>query len=174
MRSQFKAPTVGLEDVVFDYGGGMCPEDFQGNIEKIAEHLAGALKRQGPLASKAIKTRVVPKFEEPEDPELEDDGKGGTKQRTATTKEKLRFKHECRKYLHEKPNWKDCNRRTWTKLISHCAPSMRTKLRSLSGWDRAEDDQDGIELVKLLHSVHFEQNGSKQSMIEIVNAKKKL
>ena len=87
---------------------------------------------------------------------------------------KLRFKHEYEKYLHDEPNWKDCNGRIRAKLISHCTPSMRKKLRSFSGWDRAEDDQDGIELVKLLHSVHFEQNGSKQSMIEIVNAKKKL
>ena len=93
-KSPFKAPTVGLEDVVFDYGAGMRPGDFQGNVERIAEHLAGKLKRQGQLAAKVIKTRVAPSFEEPEDPEFEDDGNGGTKPRTATTKEKLRFKHQ--------------------------------------------------------------------------------
>ena len=94
LKSTFKAPTVGLEDVVFDYGAGMRPGDFQGYIERIAEHLAGALKRQGPLASKAIKTQTVPTFVEPEDPEIEDDGNGGTKPRTGTTKEKMKFKHQ--------------------------------------------------------------------------------
>ena len=45
LKSTFKAPTVGLEDVVFDYGAGMRPGDFQGYIERIAEHLAATLKR---------------------------------------------------------------------------------------------------------------------------------
>ena len=57
----------------------MRPGNFQGYIERIAEHLAGALKRQGPLASKkAIKTQTVPSFVELEDPEVEDDGTGMT------------------------------------------------------------------------------------------------
>ena len=88
-RIQFKASTVGVKDVVFDYGAGMRPGDFQCIIEKIAEHLAAALKRQGPLAYKAIKTRIISSLEEPEDPELESDGSGGLKARTATTKEKM-------------------------------------------------------------------------------------
>ena len=138
LKSPFKAPTVGLEDVVFDYGAGMRLGDFQGNVERIAEHMAGKVKRHGPLAAKAIKTRVAPSFEEPEDPEVEDDGKGGVKVRTATTKEKLRFKYQYEKYMQDGPNWEDCNQQIWSKVISHCAPSMRTKLKSLSGWDRAD------------------------------------
>ena len=58
--------------------------------------------------------------------------------------------------------------------MSHCTPAIKTKLKSLSGWEKANDDQNGIELVKLLHSIHFEQDGSKQSMLEIVTATKKL
>ena len=81
LKSPFKAPTVGLEDVVFDYGSGMRPGDFQGYIERIAEHLAGSLKRQGPLASKAIKTQTVPTFVEPEDPEIEIDETTGQERR---------------------------------------------------------------------------------------------
>ena len=52
--------------------------------------MAGELKRHGPLAAKAIKTRVVPLFEELEDLKVQGDGNGGTKARAATTKEKLR------------------------------------------------------------------------------------
>ena len=74
-KSQFKAPTVGLEDVFFDYGAGMRPGDFQGNVKKLAEHMAGALKRLGPLASKSIKTQTAPVFVEPEEPEIGEDGK---------------------------------------------------------------------------------------------------
>ena len=174
LKSTFKAPTVGLEDVIFDYGAGMRPGDFQGYVERIAEHMAGALKRQGPLASKAIKTQNAPSFMEPEDPEFEEDGTGTLKPRTASTKEKIKFKHEYENYLYDLRNWKDCNGTIWNKVISHCTPGMKTKLKSLSGWDQAEINQDGMELVKLLHSVHFEQDGSKQSMLEIVSAKKKL
>ena len=168
-KSQFKAPTVGLEDVVFDYGAGMHPGDFQGNVKKLAEHMAGAMKRLGPLASKSIKTQTAPVFVEPEDPEIGEDGK----EVKASKKEVMRFQHKYEKYLRNNSDWEESNGKVFEKFISHCTPAIKTKLKSLSGWEQANDDQNGIELVKLLHSIHFEQDGSKQSMLEIVTATKK-
>ena len=87
-KSQFKAKTAGLEHVVFDYGPGMRPGDFQTNVDSLAEHLAGALKKQGTIAAKSIKTLTPPQFTEPDKP--------GDK---ATTKQEMRFKHEFELYL---------------------------------------------------------------------------
>ena len=57
---------------------------------------------------------------------------------------------------------------------SHCSPNMKTKLRGMLKWKDIKDSQDGILLVKMLHQIYFDQDGSKQSMWEIVTPDKKL
>ena len=44
----------------------------------------------------------------------------------------------------------------------------------MEGWTKIEDKHDGITLIKFLHWVYFDTDGSKQSMREIVLADKKL
>ena len=112
-KSQFKAKTAGLEHVVFDYGPGMRPDDFQTNVDSLAEHLAGALKKQGTIAAKSIKTLAAPQF-------LELDAPGSN----ATTKQEMLSKHEFELYLRNKSNWDDCNGRIYEKFLSRSSPSM--------------------------------------------------
>ena len=54
-RSIYKAPTPGLEYVVFEYGERMKPGSFKTMIELMAEHMASTLKKGRPEATKAIK-----------------------------------------------------------------------------------------------------------------------
>ena len=63
-----KAPTVGLEDVVFEFGANMRPGDFQGFIDALSGHLAGALKYGGAPAAKAIRKMTPPTGTEPTEP----------------------------------------------------------------------------------------------------------
>ena len=51
---------------------------------------------------------------------------------------------------------------------------MKTKLRGMEGWTELKESQDGVAMVKLLHRVYFDTDGSKQSMREMVLADKKL
>ena len=51
---------------------------------------------------------------------------------------------------------------------------MKTKLRGMEGWTEIEESQDGIKMVKLLHRVYFDTDGSKQLMREMSLADKKL
>ena len=44
----------------------------------------------------------------------------------------------------------------------------------MEGWTDIKESQDGIKMVKLLHGVYFNTDGSKQSMREMVLADKKL
>ena len=44
----------------------------------------------------------------------------------------------------------------------------------MEGWTEVEDAQDGIKMIKLLHRVYFDTDGSKQSMREMVLTDKKL
>ena len=51
---------------------------------------------------------------------------------------------------------------------------MKTKLCEMEGWIDIEETQDGIHMIKFLHRVYFDTDGSKQSMREMVLADKKL
>ena len=77
----YKAPTLGLSHIVFEYGERMKPGSFKTMMESMAEHMASTLKHGGPAASRAIKKAEAPDWEEPEEP-------SGDK---VTRREELRF-----------------------------------------------------------------------------------
>ena len=58
--TNYKAPTSGLEHIVFEYGKKMKPGNFNTMIESMSEHMAATLKYGGPEASKAIKRAENP------------------------------------------------------------------------------------------------------------------
>ncbi len=51
---------------------------------------------------------------------------------------------------------------------------METKLQSMDGYKAVEEDQDGLELIKLLQKAYFEQESTKQTILKIVEADKRL
>ena len=46
--TSYKAPTSGLEHIVFEYGNKMKPGSFKSMVESMAEHMAATLKYGGP------------------------------------------------------------------------------------------------------------------------------
>ena len=56
----YKAPTLGLSHIVFEYGERMKPGSFKTMMESMGEHMASTLKRGGPAASRAIKKAEAP------------------------------------------------------------------------------------------------------------------
>ena len=133
-------------------------------VESMAEHMAATLKYGGPEASKAITRAENPVYEEPYE-------STGTE---ATRKLLLMFDRRFEQFMKKQDNWKENSGKIFEKLSSHCAPTMKTKLRGMEGWSEVEEDQDGIKMTKLLHRVYFDTDGSKQSMREMVLADKKL
>ena len=142
----------------------MKPGSFKTMMESMAEHMASTLKHGGPAASMAIKKAEAPYWKEPEEP-------SGDK---VTRREELRFDAKWKAWYAKTQTWEDNCGKIFEKLSSHCAPTMKTKLRGMEGWSDIEEKQDGIKLVKLLHRVYFDTDGSRQSMREMVLADKKL
>ena len=68
----------------------------------------------------------------------------------------------------------DNNLQAYKKVYLHCTPSMITKLEMMAGWIKIEEEQDGIGLIKLVHSAIFSQDGSWQSIAEYISVMKKL
>ena len=133
-------------------------------VESIAERMAATLKYGRPEASKAINRVEAPTYEEPTEPTGD----------AATRRGLLRFGKEWDQWWKREQTWKKNSGKIFEKLPSHCAPTMKTKLRGMEGWTDIKESQDGIKMVKLLHRVYFDTDGSKQSMQEMVLADKKL
>ena len=76
--------------------------------------------------------------------------------------------------MKKQANWEETSGRIFEKVSSYCLPNMKQEKPGMPGWEEINDDQDGISLIKLLHKVYFDTDGSKQSMQEIVTAHKKL
>ena len=51
---KFKPPTVGLEDVIFEYGTNMKAGSFQGYLDSLSGHMASSIKKGGAQAAKAV------------------------------------------------------------------------------------------------------------------------
>ncbi len=51
---------------------------------------------------------------------------------------------------------------------------METKLQSMDGYKAVKEDQDGLELIKLLQKAYFEQQDTKQAILKIVKADKRV
>ena len=166
-KTTFTAPTTGLEDVVFDYGTGCKPGEFKNNVDHLAEYLATHLKYEGPTLAKAIKSRKVPVFEAPKDLTKDEEDK--------MTRRALKEYDTSYETAHKgKTNWKNNNEIAFSKFLSHCTPSMRGKLQGMETWTVIEEKMDGLGLIKLLQDITFQQDGSKQSILEIVEAVRSL
>jgi hypothetical protein len=119
-------------------------------MESVAEHMAATLKHGGPEASRAIKKAEAPAYEEPEEPTGD----------AATRRGLLWFDKEWDQWWKNEKTWKENSGKIFEKLSSHCAPTMKTKLCRMEGWTDIEESQDGIKMVKLLHRVYFDTDGS--------------
>ena len=65
-------------------------------------------------------------------------------------KELSTYNYKHAKYLHEADEWEENNSKLYIRFMQHCSPSMETKLQSMEGFEAVEEDQDGLELIKLL------------------------
>ena len=64
-KTKFKPPTVGLENVVFDYNGIGKSAVFKEHLNALARYVDVMFKYESPTMSKAIKELKAPTFNEP-------------------------------------------------------------------------------------------------------------
>ncbi len=92
----------------------------------------------------------------------------------ASAKELSTYNYKHVKYLRESDKWEENNSKLYICFMEHYSPSMETKLQSMVGYEDVVDKQDGLELIKLLQKAYFEQDGTKQAILEIIEAHKRL
>ena len=99
----------------------MKPGEFQGYLNSLSGHLAGALKNDGASTAKAIRKMRPPDLSEPNDPG-----------NMATPKQKIVYEHKLKKTLKDQDTWEDTNGRIFEKFKEHCAKSMMLKLQGMA------------------------------------------
>ena len=159
----WKPPTSELTDVRFDYGTRMKTGDFKRSVSQLAGVVAMGLKHGIKDVVKACNTGEVPIFVQPADPATD-----------ATPTVHAAFKYKIDKYFKQVAQWEENNNRIYNRFHLHSSPSMETKLESMPDFETVKLEQDGIGLIKLLRKTFFEQDGTKQAMLEIVEADKRL
>jgi hypothetical protein len=63
--TKFKAPTPGLEDVVFSTGLAKDVVNFEENKKKLSRYCAFTFKSGGTMVQRAIETMTAPTFNKP-------------------------------------------------------------------------------------------------------------
>ncbi len=134
---------------------------FKRNVSLIAGKVADKCKRGRKQVIKACTTGIAPIWDKPNDPE-----------ENAMAKDPSSFNYKYGKYLRAADEWEENNSKLYVRFMEHCSPSMETKLQSMDGFEAVEEDQDGLELIKLLWKAYFEQDGTEQAILEIVKANK--
>ena len=76
-KKGFKAPTEGLQYVVFNYTSSNNNKNvFVESVKKLSHHItvSGSIRHEAPTAARAVSTLTAPTFENPTKPEKQADG----------------------------------------------------------------------------------------------------
>ena len=160
----FKAPTLGLESVIFDYGvKGCIPTVFNINNDKLLRHVGANYKVDGPMAAQALCNLKAPIIDSPASPSNKNDG-------VTSFEWKLNFEAAHKKWL----AWTENNQKLFNLYSSHCTQTMKIMLKGLSEWSAILTAQDGIGLVQLICAIMHKRDKTTLSIVNIVQADKRM
>jgi hypothetical protein len=120
-------------------------------------------KKGGPDAAKALRKFQVPVFPPPKVRKDESDAVSA-----------VFYENDLKQYVEDKSTWIRVNKKIYNLMLTHCTPEMEMKLQSMRDWEQVEDDQDGLELGKLIRDVLHQKDEKEQSALECVAADKAL
>ena len=114
-KKGFKAPTEGLQYVVFNYTSSNNNKNvFVENVKKLSHHIAvsGSIRYEAPTAARAVRTLTAPTFENPTKPEKQADG-------AYNELEKDVYMNELKEVKKMKATWASNNQVIFNLFISH-------------------------------------------------------
>ena len=158
----FRAPTSGLEDMVFQPHSSAV--QFKKNNDRMANHVKVTFKKMVPTMGKALVKLVQSVLSVPSMPDSD------LKLYDADI---ILFAETYKLANQDIREFKDANQRSYNLYKHHCAEAMMKKMATLPDWDTVEEDMDGVGLAKILRQVcHKKGAGGKQQMLNIVQATK--
>jgi hypothetical protein len=156
---EYRVPTVGLEKERFTVGTASDAADFEEVRNKLARVAGVNFKQGASMAQKAIEEMVSPSFIDPPDPNA-----------GASPVEIEKWKVQYNALQNKKKAWKDAGRCTYQLLLVHCQPNMEQKIASSEKFVKINQNQDPVELQKLIRSVaHKHEEGKGGTMARVEN-----
>ena len=145
-KKEFKAPTPGLETMIFKQGDAADAAAFE-DVKKALAKYAGTNFRIGSnVAQVAIDELVEPNLVEPTPPTM------STPPTPTEEIEKKKWEYALDDYFKDKRAWDDARPRAFQLVLSHVHPELEEKLEASSSWATIKQAQNVIELLKLIRS----------------------
>ena len=161
--AEYRAPTAGLETVLFDCDGAKSASLFESTRKEIWLHVGTQSYTGANLASRAIETMTEPVFTVPAQPTAEQ----FTDARALAGEMDLWW--ERRKNIQKKEMaWEEVGPRNFTLLLQHCPPKVKSRLSSRPDWDTVNASRDMIGLLRLLREVARSQDETKSEVMTVV------
>ena len=163
LKKEYKAPTPGLETMIFKQGDAADAAAFE-DVKKALAKYAGTNFRVGSnMAQVAIDDLIEPNLVEPPPPTM------STPPTPAQEVEKKRWDYALDDYFKDKRAWDDARPRAFQLVLSHVHPDLEEKLEASSTWATIKQAQNVIELLKLIRShahMHDEVKQGTMSLVE--------
>lgn len=145
-KKEFKAPTPGLESMIFKQGDAADAAAFE-DVKKALAKYAGTNFRIGSNAAQvAIDELVEPNLVEPAPPTM------STPPTPAEEIEKKKWEYALDDYFKDKRASDDARPRAFQLVLSHVHPDLEEKLEACSSWATIKQAQNLVELLKLIRS----------------------
>jgi hypothetical protein len=160
---KFKAPTQGLEHMIFKKGDAADAAAFVEVKKALAKYAGVYFKVGSAMAQAAIDRLEEPDIKEPEDPKP-------MSSLPTIQEEKARemWKYELEDYVKQTRAWKDAKGRAFQLVMSHVDPDLEEKLESASQWETINEHQDVVGLLKLIRAHAHQHDEVKQGVVSFV------
>jgi len=162
-KKDFKAPTPGLEHMVFKQGDAVDAAAYEDVKKALARYAGTNFKAGSHMAQVAIEDLTAPVIVKPTPPAI-----AGPTPTPAERALQMEWEHELSAFYKETEHWKDAGPRAYQLVLSHVDPDLEEKLESSSQWLQIKQDQDVIALLKLIRSHVHKHDEKKQGTMSLV------
>ena len=153
----YKAPTVGLESVVFKMGTVQDAADFEDHKKDLGRYIAVNFKEGGSLLQQAMENMVAPTFTPPTDP-ID----------PTNVVQVKKWEREYDAFTKKEAAWDAVKSRGFQLILQHCDKDVEQRIESYGNWEVCNASQDPIELLKLIRSALHKHDDIKQGTMAFV------
>ena len=183
---KYRAPTVGYEDCIFSHGDTKDAAVFTATLTKLARMVALKSWAGATVAGRAMERMEEPTLVEPTmaavlyvgKEEFVDQLSGETKTRdknvakdpSMIARDQGIWMIHYKQWIVDSTAWATNRAKIFALVLEHCPPDLEEVLKTLSSWVKVHDEQDAIELLKMVRNVALDQTETKQTVMSYVES----
>ena len=162
-KKEFKAPTPGLEHLVFKQGDAADAAAYADVKKALAKYAGVNFKTGSNMAQVAIDKLEEPSIVKPANPPPM-----STPPTVDEEVAKEEWRYQLEDYFKSKRAWDDSRPRAFQLVLSHVDPDLEERLESSTSWPQISQGQDVIELLKLIRAHAHQHDEVKQGTMALV------